>query len=129
LTLDEAKQAAHELLPAPAAAPDAIAPQLRDLNPQAARVKDRDIAMRKLTQVYLSWGRDSLPWTDPRRPAFLVADHVLGGHFYSRLYVALRHDAGDTYGAGTSDTGDIVVGTYAAHTLRAREGRSDQVRS
>jgi predicted Zn-dependent peptidase len=122
LTLDEAEQAAHELLPAPGtAAPDAIAPRLSELNPQASRVQDRDIAMRSLTQVYLSWGRDSLPWTDPRRPAFLVADHVLGGHFYSRLYVALRHEAGDTYGAGTSDTGDVVVGTYAAHTFTRAE--------
>jgi predicted Zn-dependent peptidase len=77
--------------------------------------------MRKLTQVYLALGRDSLPWTDPRRPAFLVADHVLGGHFYSRLYVALRHDAGDTYGAGTSDRGDVVPGTYAASTFTRAE--------
>ena len=118
LTLDEAQRAAHELLPAPAAAaPDAIAPRFRELSPEATRPKDQNIAMRKLTQVYLALGRDSLPWTDPRRPAFLVADHVLGGHFYSRLYVALRHDAGDTYGAGTSDRGDVVANTYAATTF------------
>jgi predicted Zn-dependent peptidase len=73
--------------------------------------------MRKLTQVYLSCDRDSLPWEDPRRPAFLVADHVLAGHFYARLYVALRHEGGDTYGVGTSDGGDVVPGIYAASTF------------
>jgi zinc protease len=118
LTPDDARRAAIDLLPAPSAvSPDSIAPRLRELNPQASRAKDQDIAMRKLTQVYLRLGRDSLPWTDPRRPAFLIADHVLGGHFYSRLYVALRHDAGDTYGAGTRDSGDVVVGAYAASTF------------
>ena len=122
VTLEDATRAARELLPAPVAAlPEAIAPRLRELNPEETRAKDRDIAMRRLTQVYLALGRDSLPWTDPQRPAFLVADHVLGGHFYSRLYVALRHDAGDTYGAGTSDRGDVVVGAYTAHTFTRAE--------
>jgi zinc protease len=122
LTLDDARRAAGELLPAPtAAAPEAIAPRFRDLNPLPSRTKDRDIGMRRLTQVYLSLGRDSLAWTDPRRPAFLVADHVLAGHFYSRLYVALRHEAGDTYGVGTSDRGDVVVNTYAATTFTRTE--------
>ncbi len=122
LTLDDAKRAAHDLLPAPVeAVPEAIAPRLRELSPEASRPKEQNIAMRKLTQVYLALGRDSLPWTDPRRPAFLVADHVLGGHFYSRLYVALRHEAGDSYGAGTSESGDVVVGAYAAHTFTRAE--------
>jgi len=122
LTLDEAKRAAEGLLPASdAAVPDGVAPRLGAITPPASRAKEQDIAMRKLTQVYLALGRDSLPWTDPRRPAFLVADHVLGGHFYSRLYVALRHDAGDTYGAGTSDRGDVVAGTYSATTFTRAE--------
>jgi zinc protease len=122
LTLDEAKRAAEGLLPAAVAAlPPEMAPQLRAINPPSSRAKEHDIAMRKLTQVYLARGRDSLPWNDPRRPAFLIADHVLGGHFYSRLYVALRHEAGDTYGAGTSDRGDVVAGTYAATTFTRAE--------
>jgi zinc protease len=122
LTLDEAKRAGEGLLPAPVAAvPEEITPQLKPIATAASRAKEQDIAMRKLTQVYLALGRDSLPWTDPRRPAFLVADHVLGGHFYSRLYVALRHEAGDTYGAGTSDRGDVVPGTYAATTFTRAE--------
>ena len=118
LTLDEAKRAADGLLPASEpGAPDGIAPRLLALTPAGSRARELDIEMRKLTQVYLELDRDSLPWDDPRRPAFLVADHVLGGHFYSRLYVALRHDAGDTYGAGTSEAGDVVPGVYAASTF------------
>jgi predicted Zn-dependent peptidase len=122
LTPDEAKRAAEGLLPAPdAAVPKDLAPHVGSISPLTSRAKEQDIAMRKLTQVYLTLGRDSLPWADPRRPAFLVADHVLGGHFYSRLYVALRHDAGDTYGAGTSDRGDVVAGTYTATTFTRAE--------
>jgi zinc protease len=122
LTPDEAKRAAEGLLPASdAAVPKDLAPHVGSISPLTSRAKEQDIAMRKLTQVYLALGRDSLPWADPRRPAFLVADHVLGGHFYSRLYVALRHDAGDTYGAGTSDRGDVVAGTYTATTFTRAE--------
>ena len=118
LTPDEAKRAAEGLLTvAAAASPEGIAPRLLPIAPAGSRAKVIDIPMRKLTQVYLEFDRDSLPWTDPRRPAFLVADHVLGGHFYSRLYVALRHDAGDTYGAGTSESGDVAPGVYSASTF------------
>jgi len=109
LTPEEAKRAAEGLLPeADAAVPDGIEPRFLPLVPASSRRRNVDVEMRKLTQVYLEYDRDSLPWNDPRRPAFLIADHVLGGHFYSRLYVALRHDAGDTYGAGTSEAGDVV---------------------
>jgi predicted Zn-dependent peptidase len=118
LTPDEAKRAADGVLPAPVAAvPEGIAPRLLALPSAGSRPRASDIEMRKLTQVYLEYDRDSLPWNDPRRPAFLVADHVLGGHFYSRLYVALRHDAGDTYGAGTSENGDVAPGVYSASTF------------
>ena len=122
LTLGDAKRAADKLLPASVATvPEGIAPRLRELNPPASRGERHDIAMRKLTQVYLALVRDSLAWTDARRPAFLVANHVLGGHFYSRLYVALRHEAGDTYGAGTSDRGDVVANAYSASTFTRAE--------
>jgi zinc protease len=122
LTLDEAIRAADALLPAPSAsAPDGMEPKLRALTPAESRERERLVAVRKLTQVYFSLGRDSLPWSDPRRPEFLVADHVLGGHFYSRLYVALRHEAGDTYGAATQERGDVVPGSYAATTFTRAE--------
>jgi predicted Zn-dependent peptidase len=118
LTLDEAKRFAEGLLPPPAeSAPAGVTPRLSTLTPPASRSRDLSIPIRNLTQVYLAYGRDSIPWTDPRRPALLVADHVLAGHFYSRLYVALRHDAGDTYGVGTKDRGDVVPGSYAATTF------------
>jgi predicted Zn-dependent peptidase len=117
LTLAEAKRAADGLLPAAGEAPRGVAPTLSPISPPGSRASRRDIPIRNLTQVYLAYGRDSLPWNDGRRPAFLVADHVLGGHFYSRLYMALRHESGDTYGAGTTERGDVVPGSYAASTF------------
>ena len=118
LTEDEARHASEGLLPIPnAAVPSDLAPRLEALAAAPSKPETEDIAIPKLTQVYLAFVRDSITWTDPRRLAFLVADHVLGGHFYSRLYVALRHDAGDTYGAGTRDRGDIVPGAYSASTF------------
>lgn len=53
----------------------------------------------KLTQVYLAMARDAPRYDHPDIPALRVAAHVLGGHFHSRLYQALRHEDGDTYGA------------------------------
>lgn len=118
LTPDEARRAADGLLPpADARVIADSAPQWGPVVPASRRPKDTSIPMRKLTQVYFAYGRDSLPWSDPSRPAFLIADHVLGGHFYSRLYVALRHEAGDTYGAGTDERGDVVPGAYGAATF------------
>jgi len=122
LTQGEAERAASGLLPDPLAAiPDGVSPRFDALTPADVRAKTQDIAMRNLTQVYLELVRDSLPWNDPQSPAFLVADHVLGGHFYSRLYVALRHDAGDTYGAGTTDRGDVVPNAYVVSTYTRAE--------
>ena len=114
----EAKRAAEGLLPASdPAVPDGFAPRLFPITPAGSRPRDVDVAMSRLTQVYLEYDGVSLPWNDSRRPAFLVADHVLGGHFYSRLYVALRHEAGDTYGAGTGETGDVIPGVYSVSTF------------
>jgi predicted Zn-dependent peptidase len=122
VTRAEAERAASGLLPEPVAAiPEGALPRFDALPPADARAKTQDVAMRNLTQVYLQLVRDSLPWNDPRSPAFLVADHVLGGHFYSRLYVALRHEAGDTYGAGTTDRGDVVPDAYAVSTFTRAE--------
>jgi zinc protease len=122
LTVDEAKRAAGGLLPRPdGATPADLAPRLKPIAAAASRSREQSVEMRRLTEVYFDFGRDSLPWNDPRRPAFLIADHVLGGHFYSRLYVALRHEAGDTYGAGTDDSGDVVPNAYSASTFTRAE--------
>lgn len=122
LTPDEARRWAAGLLPdAAATAPQDLPFRLGPLTPPASRESSRAVPMRKLTQVYFSYLRDSLPWSDPSRPAFVVANHVLGGHFFSRLYVALRHEGGETYGASTRETGDVVPESYAATTFTRAE--------
>ena len=117
LTRDDAERWLSGLLPPAGEPPPDLTPRLLPLRPGAARARERNIPIRKLTQVYLAYVRDSLPWGDERRPAFLVADHVLGGHFYSRLVVALRHEGGETYGAGTREDGDVAPGTYRVSTF------------
>jgi predicted Zn-dependent peptidase len=78
---------------------------------------DVTVRLRGLTQVRFAYGRPSLPENDPDYPAFLVADHVLGGHFYSRLHRALRHEGGETYAAYTVDLGDVVPDLYLLETF------------
>ncbi|HVQ34369.1 MAG TPA: insulinase family protein [Candidatus Bathyarchaeia archaeon] len=117
VTRAEAERWAAGLLPAAGATPSGVTPALAPVRPAAERVRERDLPIRKLTQVYLAYVRDSIPLDDPRRPAFLIADHVLGGHFYSRLVTALRHEGGETYGAGTRDDGDTAVGVYRVSTF------------
>jgi len=118
LTRAQAERAMVGLLPpVDPRAPEGLTPRFGPLVGAAERPKDTPIRICKLTQVYFALGRDSLPWDDPRRPAYLVANHVLGGHFYSRLYVALRHEGGETYGAGTREEGDVAPGLYAAATF------------
>jgi zinc protease len=115
LTLEEARAAAAGLLPAPAsAAPDDLEPRYPPL--KEPRHATADVRVRRLTQIYLLYVRDSIPWDDPRRPALEIADHVLAGHFYARLWVALRHEEGDTYGVRTIDEGNRVPGLYGAST-------------
>jgi predicted Zn-dependent peptidase len=113
----DAERWTAELLPPAGGLPPDLAPALRPVRPASERARERDLPIRKLTQVYLAYVRDSIPWDDPMRPAFLVADHVLGGHFYSRLVVALRHEGGETYGAGTRDDGDVAAGIYRISTF------------
>ena len=116
VTLDDAKRGAASLLPPPASEPPA------DLAPRYLPMRDvpaaeaTDVKVRRLTQVYFLDARDSIPWDDPRRPALRIADHVLAGHFYARLWVALRHEGGDTYGVGTVDEGGAKPGIYGAAT-------------
>lgn len=121
----------------PEADPDsgvATAPHLRPLRPLAER-DDATAGVPRLTQVYFGLGRESLPLNDPDYPASLIADHVLGGHFYSRVSVALRHERGDTYGAGIISDSDIEPGPWAvasftrtANAASAQETLSETVR-
>ena len=118
ITADDAERLAAGMLPpADTVAPAGVATVLRPIVEAAARPRIKDVHVRRLTQVYLALARDSVPWNDPRRPEALIADYVLGGHFYARLYVALRHEGGDTYGASTRDGGDVVPGLYTARTF------------
>jgi predicted Zn-dependent peptidase len=86
-----------------------------------------------LTQVYMADVRTSLPLHEADAPAFAIADHVLGGHFYARLSTALRHEGGETYGAWTRSTRETVETVYAASTFTrtdnaaVAEGKLSQV--
>jgi predicted Zn-dependent peptidase len=122
LTLDEAVGAAERLLPpATAEDPPGARPRLLPMREGEGRIDDVEVRLRRLTQVYFSHGRASLPYTDPEFAAFLVADHVLGGHFYSRLSTALRHQGGETYGAFSSNRGDVESGLYELSTFTHAE--------
>lgn len=118
LTREEVERAAAGLLPPVLtnSTPD-LEPKFDPLVPVEHRQKETTVPLPRLTQVYFGYGRDSLTYNDPDYPAFLVADHVLGGHFYSRLYVALRHEGGETYGAGTRSYGDVMAGPYGLGTF------------
>ncbi len=112
---DQARRAAAGLLPPVSERPPAgLRPTLPAL--RAGGRKDRLIPLRGINQVYFAYVRPSLAYQDEDWPAFMVADHVLGGHFYSRLYVALRHHGGETYGARTTNRGGVAAGSYALTT-------------
>jgi predicted Zn-dependent peptidase len=89
--------------------------------PPSERPRERTVPLDRLTQVYFAYGRESLALTDPDEPASRIADHVLGGHFNSRLMVALRQEGGDTYGAGVFDDGGVDPGTYGLTTFTRTE--------
>jgi zinc protease len=112
LTLEEAEAIARELLP-PALADAGVEtePALQPIKPREER-HDSSVLVRRLTQVYFGLGRESLTYDDPDYPAFVLSNHVLGGHFYSRLSVALRHEGGETYGASARSEGGIEPGPF-----------------
>lgn len=127
MTREEVQRSAAGLLPAVTeTAPESIEPQL--LPVKTERPAQATVRLPRLTQVYFRGVRESLRTVDPEYPAFLVADHVLGGHFYSRLYVHLRHEGGETYGAQTVSTGDVEQGTYSLTTFThaANAARTEQ---
>jgi predicted Zn-dependent peptidase len=117
LTRAEAERLASGLLPPPFASPPPPAePALPPVTPREKRPQQQSVPLARLTQVYMALARESPGLTDPDYPAFLVADHVLGGHFYSRLYVALRHGSGDTYATGTIRETEPALGAYGPWT-------------
>lgn len=114
---DEARRAAERLLPPPLPErPAGVDPDLPDFAPPERRSGDASLPMRRLTQVYFAYGRDSLSWSDADWPAALIADHVLGGHFNSRLMTALRQEGGETYGASVSNRGGTDRSLYGIGT-------------
>ena len=64
---------------------------------------DMDVPQPNLNQVYFFFFRDLIPVHSEKYPIYLVADQVLAGSFYSRLYQALRHEDGDTYGVSSRE--------------------------
>lgn len=94
--------------------PDGVEPVYGALPERPERQR---VGLPRLTQVYFSLYRDSLTIDDPDRAALIVAEHVLGGHFWSRLYVAMRHDTGHTYGVGSSAQATDVPGIHAITTF------------
>ncbi len=118
IDLDDARRVATELLPlVEVDIPDGLDPEFASVVEHSDRREDRSLTLPSLTQVYFMYGRNSPIFLDPDYPAFLIADHVLGGHFHSRLYEALRHDEGDTYGARTSGAGSVVEQHYRMQTF------------
>lgn len=109
---DEAREIARGLLPETEMEPAIdLEPALLPLRPRGERA-DATTRIPRLTQVYFGLARGSVPMGDPDYPAFVLANHVLGGHFYSRISVALRHDEGDTYGAFVLSQGGVVPGPF-----------------
>ena len=103
---------------------------LLPLRPLAARPDETTVTLPRLTQVYLALVRDAPPRHHPDFPAFQIASHVLTGHFYSRMYVALRHDAGETYTVSAPNYGTIhrpLVHTIRTFTHTANAGRTERI--
>jgi predicted Zn-dependent peptidase len=118
LSRAEAERLAAGLLPrALGQAPVGLVPVLGPLAPAEDVPAKTRVAMPRIRQAFFAYTRPSLTYDDPRYPAFLVADHVLGGHFFSRLYSALRHEGGETYGAGTEGQGGPWREGYALVTF------------
>jgi zinc protease len=114
----EAEPLARRLLPdALESPPQNIEPSLSEIVGAGPRKDPRIVKLPRLTQVYFALVRDAPSWIDEDDPAFLIANHVLGGHFYSRMYVALRHEGGETYGASAGSTSDVERGALALKTF------------
>ena len=122
LTRDEAGLAAEGLLPAATEPlPSDAAPVFGPMTPASERPREKTVMLKKLTQVYFAYGRDSLSYKDADWSAGEIADHVLGGHFNSRLMIALRQEGGETYGAGVQNFGGLEPSAYGMGTFTRTE--------
>ena len=129
LTLGEARRLGEGLLPpASSDAPPDLAPRLGPVSTSESRPRIVSVGLPRLTQAYLAFGRESVGRLDPDRPASGIADHALGGHFNSRLMVALRQEAGDTYGAAVVDLGETDPGPYALVSFTKAENAGEMER-
>jgi predicted Zn-dependent peptidase len=125
ITKSEAEQMLGDLLPASEAPIDERKPKFSSpLSIEDGRKATQSETMPNLTQVYFYYYRDAISYDNSNYPAYLIADHILGGHFYSRLYQALRHDDGDTYGVSTVE---IMYphnkGAYSIETFTRTENK------
>lgn len=135
LTAEEAEVVAAGFLPPASHHPFVdTKPWLLPLRPRDQR-SDSEARIPRLTQVYFGIGREARTYGDGDYPAFVLANHVLGGHFYSRIMVALRHEGGDTYGAFAHaetgiEAGAFVVGSFtrAANAPEAEKKLRDTLR-
>ncbi|MCB9797386.1 MAG: insulinase family protein [Alphaproteobacteria bacterium] len=116
LTREEVEGIAQGLLPPADQAPVNLIAEFPPLNTDALGGEIVE-PMKNLTQIYFAYFRDGLTWGDEDYATWLVADHVLGGHFFSRLYVALRHEGGETYGAYTQKFPGNEPAPYALATF------------
>ena len=117
LTRAEAERLAAGLLP-PAldSLPSAPVPGFLPITTAERRPRAQSVPLERLTQVYMALVREAPGLSDADRPALLVAHHVLAGYFHSRLYEALRHAGGDTYGVGAYWPADTAAGEYGPWT-------------
>ena len=116
VTRTAAERASAGLVPAAEPAPGVpLAPDYLPLTTSDGGTET--VEMPRLTQVYLAMVRHSIPYHDEDYPAYQVTAHVLGGHPYSRLAMALRHDEGDTYDASATAPGSPAPGMFRCTTF------------
>lgn len=117
----------HERLVA-ACSPLAELPQGAVPEPPAPRfVVGAHRKRREINQAHMIWVMPAPSITDPRYPALLIANHLLGGGVSSRLFQEVRERRGLVYNIHSrlelySDAGLWIIQT-AADTQRAAETR------
>jgi predicted Zn-dependent peptidase len=89
---------------------------------------------RDLQQTHLVFGSTTIPMRDPSRPAYLVANALLGGGMSSRLFQRIREQMGLAYAVYSfhslySDVGvhGVYVGTGPETAGRARQAVLDEL--
>jgi len=115
----EAAAFSADLLPAAGTAPANLAPVFLPVTAQ--RPPEQVVHLPALTQTYFALAATDISWSDPDYAATLLSNFVLGGHFFSRLYVALRHEGGETYGARVTRDVGPAAGPLALTTFTRSE--------